>query len=259
MTEGARRATPYAPDAQPGAGPVRRWWPVAAVILLLAGAGVAAAHSSIGASRIPPSENVPWVPEYTAPTPSPIEPREPNQARLPELPEWVVTVALILLGLVVLAVLGYLAWVLIRGALRRTTRALPQQRRARRTTAGTAEEVMAAVDAGLSELDDRDADPRVVVIACWVRLEEAAAAAGVPRLPGDTPTDLVTRLLRGDPSAGVPAIVSADVLAEFAHVYREARYATRPVDERTRDQARAALRRLRGELTATTAGGEAEA
>ena len=46
----------------------------------------------------------------------------------------------------------------------------------------------------------------------------------------------------------MPAIASADVLAEFADVYREARYATHPVDERIRDQARAALRRLRAEL-----------
>ena len=50
-------------------------------------------------------------------------------------------------------------------------------------------------------------------------------------------------LLEAQPNA------SADVLDGFAHVYREARYATHPVDERTRDQARAALRRLRGELT----------
>jgi hypothetical protein len=103
------------------------------------------------------------------------------------------------------------------------------------------------------ELDDRDTDPRTAVIACWVRLEEAAEEAGVPRLAGDTPTDLVSRLLRGDPTAGVPAIASADVLDGFAHVYREARYATHTVDERMRDQARAALRRLRGELTTLAA------
>lgn len=136
---------------------------------------------------------------------------------------------------------------------RRTTRALPSSR-ARRTAEGTAREVVAALDAGLVELDDADVDPRTAVIACWVRLEEAADAAGVARRTGDTSTDLVTRLLRGDPEAGIPAIVSADVLAEFAHVYRGARYATRPVDERTRDQARAALRRLRGELAAVAAG-----
>ncbi|NYH45015.1 hypothetical protein HNR22_004742 [Micromonospora jinlongensis] len=257
MTDGTRPPTP-SPAAEPGVlrpalGLLRRWWPVGAVAALLAGAALASAHSSIGASRIPPAaDNVPWVPEYPTVEPSPsipVEPRDAGEATQAHIPQWIATVAMVLLGLAILAALGYLTWILIRGALRRTTRTLPTQR-ARRSAEGTAREVVAALDAGLVELDDRDTDPRVAVIACWVRLEEAAAAAGVPRLAGDTPTDLVSRLLRGDPEAGVPAIVSTDVLNEFAHVYREARYATRPVDERTRDQARAALRRLRGELTA---------
>jgi hypothetical protein len=238
-------------------GLVRRWWPVGAVAALLAGAALAAAHSSIGASRVPPVEQVPWVPEYPTaqPPPSiPVEPRDAGEATQAHIPQWIAAVAIVLLGLAILAVFGYVGWMLVRGALRRrATRALPAQW-SRRTAEGTAREVVAALDAGLVELDDRDTDPRVAVIACWVRLEEAAAAAGVPRLAGDTPTDLVTRLLRGDPSAGVPAIVSADVLAALAQVYREARYATRPIDERTRDQARAALRRLRGELTAAAQG-----
>ncbi|MGK5738391.1 DUF4129 domain-containing protein [Micromonospora sp. URMC 103] len=263
MTDGTRRPAPYAPAGEggPGAGLVRRWWPVAVVAVLLAVAAAAAAHSSIGASRIPPAaKEIPFVPEYPTAEPQPSIPVEPrgDGRSLPELPHWVVTGALVLLAVAILGVLGYLAWALIRGGRRRTTRTLPRQR-ARRSAEGTTREVVAALDAGLVDLDDRDTDPRVAVIACWVRLEEAAAAAGVSRLAGDTPTDLVTRLLRGDPSAGVPAIVSADVLAEFAHVYREARYATRPVDERTRDQARAALRRLRGELTATTPDGGAGA
>ncbi|MFI7647192.1 DUF4129 domain-containing protein [Micromonospora sp. NPDC049460] len=236
---------------------LRRWWPVAAVGVLLAVAALASAHSSIGASRIPPAaDNLPYVPEYPTAEPAasiPVDPRGAGEDTQASIPPWLGTVALVLLGSALLAAFGYLAWTLVRGAMRRTTRALPRQRN-RRTAEGTALEVAAALDAGLVELDDADADPRAAVIACWVRLEEAAAGAGVPRLAGDTPTDLVTRLLRGDPSAGVPAIVSADVLAEFAHVYREARYATRPVDERTRDQARAALRRLRAELTAVVAG-----
>ncbi|WP_406107287.1 DUF4129 domain-containing protein [Micromonospora globbae] len=260
MTKSTRQPASQSPVAEDGApagpGPLRRWWPVAAVVLLLVGAGIAAANSSLGASRIPPAaEGIPLVPEYpsefpTAPPSIPVEPRDAGQANLPDLPSWIVTAAIVLAGLAVVAALGYLLWAPIRNVLRRRHRPLPQ--RPGRTAEGTAREVVAAVDAGLVELDDEDVDPRVAVIACWVRLEEAAAAAGVPRLAGDTSTDLVLRLLRGDPSAGVPAIVSADVLAEFAHVYREARYATRPVDERTRDQARAALRRLRGELTAVT-------
>ena len=59
----------------------------------------------------------------------------------------------------------------------------------------TAEDVVAALDAGLADLSDTDADPRRAVIACWVRLEQAAAAAGTPAQPGDSPTDLVARLL----------------------------------------------------------------
>ncbi|MEH1097659.1 DUF4129 domain-containing protein [Micromonospora sp. CPCC 205561] len=237
---------------------LRRWWPVAAVVLLLAVAALSSAHSSIGASRVPPAaDNIPYVPEYPTAEPAasiPVEPRDTGEATQARLPRWVGTVVVALLGLALLVVFGYLTWTLVRGAMRRTTRALPA-RRPRPTPEGTAREVAAALDASLEELDDQDTDPRTAVIACWVRLEQAAAGAGVPRLAGDTPTDLVTRLLRGDPAAGVPAIASADVLAEFAHVYREARYATRPVGERTRDQARAALRRLRGELTAVVADG----
>ncbi|RLK23498.1 uncharacterized protein DUF4129 [Micromonospora sp. M71_S20] len=240
---------------------LRRWWPVAAVVLLLAVAAFSSAHSSIGASRIPPAaDSIPYIPEYPTaePVPSiPVEPRDTAETTGTRIPKWLVTAVVVLLGLALLGAFGYLTWTLVRGAMRRTTRALPT-RRPRRTAEGTAREVAAALDAGLEELDDRDTDPRTAVIACWVRLEEAAAGAGVPRLPGDTPTDLVTRLLRGDPSAGIPAIASADVLAEFAHVYREARYATRKVDERTRDQARVALRRLRGELTVVVAADDAE-
>ncbi|MEH0819003.1 MULTISPECIES: DUF4129 domain-containing protein [unclassified Micromonospora] len=234
-------------------GVLRRWWPVLAVTLLLAAAALAAGHSSIGASRIPPAaKQIPYVPDYpsAAPAPSiPIEPRSGAERTQANIPQWIATVAIVLLGLAILVALGYLAWTLIRGALRRTTRAVPTAR-ARRTAEGTAREVVAALDAGLVELDDADTDPRTAVIACWVRLEEAATEAGVPRRTGDTPTDLVTRLLRGDPAAGVPAIAGADVLDGFAHVYREARYATHTVDARMRDQARAALRRMRGELAA---------
>lgn len=234
-------------------GVLRRWWPVLVVAVLLTGAAVAAAHSALGATRIPPAaENVPFIPEYPSAQPSPsypVEPREAAQERQARIPGWVATAAVALLGLAALLALGYALWTVFRGVLRRTSRRALPGRRPRPTTEGTARDVVAALDAGLIELDDRSTDPRTVVIACWVRLEEAAATAGVRRLAGDTPTDLVTRLLRGDTDSGVPAIVSAQVLAEFAHVYREARYATHAVDEGTRDQARSALRRLRAELT----------
>jgi hypothetical protein len=104
--------------------------------------------------------------------------------------------------------------------------------------------VIAAVDQGLSELDDSDTDPRAAVIACWVRLEQAAAGAGTPRAPGDTSTDLVGRLL-------TEQHVSAAVLVPLAEVFRLARYATHAVDATMRDQARTALGQLRAELSRT--------
>lgn len=112
--------------------------------------------------------------------------------------------------------------------------------------APSAEEVVAALDAGLAALTDADTDPRRAVIACWVRLEQAAASAGTPRRAADSPTDLVRRLLDAHR-------VSRAVLDRFAAVYREARYATHAVDERMRETAVSALRQLRGELTADRA------
>ena len=225
---------------------LRRWWPLLAVAALLALAALAAAHSSLQISRAePPVRGVPpAMPEYEAPRgqPSlPPTPREVAPAEQSEIPGWLTTVALGGCLAVTVVAIAVPLWRLVRAAARRPGRmpAAPAGPSARQTD----EEVVAALDAGLVDLSDADGDPRRAVIACWVRLEQAAAAAGLPRQLGDTPTDLVTRLL------GARTAVSGDVLAAFAHVYREARYATHTVEERTREQARAALRRLRGELT----------
>jgi hypothetical protein len=103
-----------------------------------------------------------------------------------------------------------------------------------------------AVDQGLDVLAKSDADPRSSVIACWSRLEAIATEAGTPRGPGDTSTELVVRLLRAHR-------VSAEVLADFAAVYRQARFATHVVDDAMRGQAEAALRQLRAEMAADLA------
>src|SRR5439155_22074507 len=102
-------------------------------------------------------------------------------------------------------------------------------------------EVAAAVAAGIAALDDADTDPRRAVIACWLRLERAAAAAGTARVASDTPADLVYRLLHTQQ-------VSAAVLETFAELYRRARYAPHDVPPDMREQARTALHRLSAEL-----------
>lgn len=222
--------------------------------MLVAAVALAAAHSSVRIDRVsrPSAQGDRDLGEARALPPTPVPHTEAPRSAAVEpsvVPEWLVTVAVGLVLLAVLAAVGLLLRTLLRDWLARRRSAMPAAPlRPTVSGPGTAA-VVAAVDAGLVDLDDADHDPRRAVIACWVRLEQTAAAAGVPREIGDTPTDLVTRLLAR--RAGV----SAEVLTPFAEVYRQARYATHTVDERMRAQARDALHRLRAELTVSAGGG----
>jgi len=109
------------------------------------------------------------------------------------------------------------------------------------------EAVLAAVDAGIAELAREDGDARAAVIVCWVRLEEVAAAAGTAREPGETPSDLVARMLADHQ-------VSANTLVSLADLYRTARYSTQAIDTTMRAQALTALQRLRDELRHSRSG-----
>ncbi|MBM2623493.1 DUF4129 domain-containing protein [Actinoplanes sp. LDG1-06] len=221
---------------------VRRWWPLAAVLVLLFGTALAATRSEPRLEQIVRDEPTAQAPLLPTTVPSGVrsEPPPPEPAR--GLPDWVNTVALIVLGLVVAVLLGLLIYTLIRERRRRSGKN-DRRRRKANDQPRTAEELVAALDAGLEELSDTDRDPRRAVIACWVRLEQAAAAAGTPRHPGDSPTDLVGRLLSEQQ-------VDAQVLAALLDVYRQARYATHTVDDQMRRQARSALERLRADLGA---------
>jgi hypothetical protein len=229
---------------------LRRLWPLVAVGVLLGAAAIAVALSS------PQVKHVPFEPARLSPRPVSSTDESPFNAigapgvasHQPKTIEvgWLGGVLEVLCGAAVAAVAGVLIFLLIRSSLETRKRRLA----AESEQAGPLtqrEEVLAAVDAGLSDLADDDRDPRRAVIACWVRLEQAAAAAGTPREPGDSPTDLVVRLLAAHQ-------VSAQVLYPLADVYRLARYATHAVDSSMRDQARAALRQLRAELTVSRSG-----
>lgn len=231
---------------------LRRWWPLAAVVLLLAIATLASSRSSaqFGPVAPPPRDQAARPTELEqAPTPrtEPSGTSEADPQTDARLPGWVGPLLRVMCLLLASTVLVGLAWYGVRDRLRaRAGEPDDDEDAPWRTT----EEVVAALDEVLVELSDTDRDPRRAVIACWVRLERAAAAAGTPRHPGDTPADLVARLLRTHR-------VSADVLAGFADVYREARYATHTVDEAMRTQARSALGRLRAELAGATTSGAA--
>lgn len=98
-----------------------------------------------------------------------------------------------------------------------------------------------AVESGLAAVDSGTATD--AVIACWVALEEAAASAGVARHASETPAEFTVRVL------GVGGISEPELL-RLAQLYREARYSTHGSTEEARAQARAALIRLRDELSA---------
>ncbi|MDI1460407.1 DUF4129 domain-containing protein [Catellatospora sp. KI3] len=223
---------------------LRRWWPLLAVAVLLT---VAAAAASVSVLPIGPAVDGPQAQPVASasasPTPSPSapSPSASTQAVAESGSGW-----LGLAAVGVLLAIGVVVLVVLLGAAARSTtrfrrRAIRERPAVKLPQAAAEAEVMAALDAGLLDLDDDAADPRTAVIACWVRLEQAAAAAGVARLPGDTATDLVVRMLAG-------RRLSSDVLNGFADVYRRARFATHRVDAGMREQARSALRRLRAEL-----------
>ena len=224
---------------------LRRWWPLAAVLGLLFLASLAATRSEPQLERInPAAEPTRDAPPLLPPAPEPVaaDDASPGAGQAASgLPDWLGTAALVVLVIAGLCVIALVAWAIVRDQARR------RQRRGGRSVAvrsdsRTAEDLVAALDAGLEELSDADRDPRRAVIACWVRLEQAAAAAGTPRHPGDSPTDLVGRLLSEQQ-------VDAGVLAALLEVYRQARYATRAaVDAQMRAQALSALQRLRTDL-----------
>jgi hypothetical protein len=223
---------------------LRRWWPLAAVLALLFVTSLAATRSAPQLDQIAPDATptapplLPTsVPSATAGSPAP-----PPEAAS-GLPGWAGTLALVLLGVAAAVMLVVVIWALVRDQLRRRARRAGRRGPLRHDQPRTAEELVAALDAGIEELSAADGDPRRAVIACWVRLEQAAAAAGTPRHPGDSPTDLVGRLLAEQQ-------VDAQVLAALLEVYRQARYATHTVDDQMRRQARSALERLRADLGA---------
>jgi hypothetical protein len=202
--------------------------------------------SSTQVTRVPlPATRGTEAPGRVSPQPqSPLSANRKTEqsAAGPAVPGWLAglieALCLIFVGAVVLA----LVWYLLRDKIRLRTEPVPEAGDPDRL-AVQAERVVAAVEAGLVDLSDLDRDPRPAVIACWVRLEEAAAAAGTPREVADTSSDLVLRLLRAHR-------VSRPVLDGFGSVYRQARYSTGPVDQRMRTTAVAALRQLRSELGA---------
>jgi hypothetical protein len=227
---------------------MRRWWAPGAVAAVLVAAWFAAWYSSVSVKKLPgvQLEQPPALEPSEPPAPSVIQGGSGDTGTGTSLR----VVLYVLLGILILglvAVVGYLVRLWLRSLDRTKPRLLVRRDRPDAPALrGDEAEMLAAVDAGLAELTDTDGDPRRAVIACWVRLERAAAAAGTPRAPGDSPTDLVARLLGAHQ-------VSRQVLSALARVYREARFTTHPIDQQMRRTALDALSQVRTELASGVA------
>lgn len=84
-------------------------------------------------------------------------------------------------------------------------------------------------------------EPRDAIVACWVRLEDVAAQAGIERRPSETSAELTERVLGTH-------WVSDERLDGLSRLYREARYSSHTMTEAARQRARAALEEIRAEL-----------
>jgi hypothetical protein len=85
--------------------------------------------------------------------------------------------------------------------------------------------------------------PRNAIVACWLRLEEDVAKAGLPRHQAETSAEFTSRVLASLSLDAAPVV-------ELAALYREARFSTHPMDQLDRDRALTALRQIHAALGA---------
>jgi hypothetical protein len=233
----------------------RRWLPVFLVAALVLAAGVATTLSNDAINIVPLPQKSPVGGSQGTGSPSGSAGGSPSPTSSPSsllevkpAPAWLVRIVEFGVMFLLVSIVGLLLWALVRSLLAR-------RRSEKRVVVGPgapqvqrpAEQVLAAIEAGLADLGDTDRDPRAAVIACWLRMEGAAADAGTPRQPSDSPADLVDRLLRSHQ-------VGRATLVDLAEVYRLARYGAHDIDEQMRARAVAALERVRAELRASRVG-----
>lgn len=94
------------------------------------------------------------------------------------------------------------------------------------------EAVVADAEAQLASL--AQGPPRNAIVECWVRLEAAAASAGLERRPSETSAEFTTRVIRS-------RLVGSTAIRRLAALYREARFSRHEMGEEQRTAAREAL------------------
>ncbi|HZE40722.1 MAG TPA: DUF4129 domain-containing protein [Stackebrandtia sp.] len=220
----------------------RRWLPIAVVTLALVLLGWVVSTAQLSSHAVP----IPHLAQHNTPAAGSSSTRGTSSAssvsaNAPHfsLPPWVGALISILADVIAvalaIAVVGFVAYRLF--VVRPAAREAPVTRRASQPSAG---EMREALLAGLSDID-AGGDPRRAVIACWLRLERAAAEAGAARLESETPSDLVVRLLTSFE-------VSDRALEALTSAYHRARYAPDAVGASEVERARSALTEVDAQL-----------
>jgi hypothetical protein len=106
-----------------------------------------------------------------------------------------------------------------------------------------------AVDLEAARVALAGGSPRNAIVACWMQLEQDAAAAGLPRDAAETSVEYVERVVAA-------SSIDAAPIGELAALYREARFSRHELGDDHRTRALAALNRveaaLRSHLTVLT-------
>jgi hypothetical protein len=105
-------------------------------------------------------------------------------------------------------------------------------------------EIADAVDEGLATIERGPVSE--AIIACWVRVEDAAETAGIPLRASETSTEFADRVLA---SYGV----QEPTLRRMSALYREARFSGHTMTEHSRNDARECLREISNDLGRTAA------
>jgi hypothetical protein len=134
--------------------------------------------------------------------------------------------------------LAFVLWKVVKALLRvRPNLAAPDQDAVvidtLRQAADQEAELLASIQPGVA----RDG-----VVACWVRLERAAATAGNPRAAQQTPTEFTASLLTSFEA-------DENAVGTLLALYHRARFSSAPVPAAAAAEASAALRRISATLT----------
>ena len=146
--------------------------------------------------------------------------------------ETVVAVIVWGLKLAIAAIVALVLFMVIRDLWRRRPARVPDQATDAAPIDTLPEVLLEGAGARMEELET--GTPTNAVVACWVRLEEEVAAAGLTEDRSRTSSEVVARVLGHYD-------VDADALAELAALYREARFSEHALSEAHRARARDAL------------------